>query len=82
MVLSNSTSVGFADILQSKWVGIIAVKSERTIIHFLSDVLVAVRGVESLKSLTMMAWTRHEHGIHEKQVLVRLVVGSFAYCLG
>ena len=23
-----------------------------------------------------------EHGIHEKQVLVRLVVDSFAYCLG
>ena len=38
----NSASGGFAYNWQSKWVGIIAMKTERTQIHFLSDVLVAV----------------------------------------
>ena len=38
----NSTSGGFAYIWQSKWIGIIAIKTERTQIHFLSGVLIAV----------------------------------------
>ena len=42
MVPWNSASGGFAYNWQSKWVGIIAIKTERTQIHFLSDVLVAV----------------------------------------
>ena len=42
MVPWNSASGGFAYNLQSKWVGIIAIKTEKTQIHFLSDVLVAV----------------------------------------
>ena len=42
MVPKNSTPEGFAYIGQSKWVGIIAIKTERTQIHFLSDVLIAV----------------------------------------
>ena len=42
MVPTNSTPGGFAYIWQSKWVGIIAMKTERTQIHFVSDVLVAV----------------------------------------
>ena len=42
MVPKNSTPGGFAYIWQSKWVGIIAIKTERTQIHFLSDVLVVV----------------------------------------
>ena len=46
MVLWNSTSGGFAFIWQSKWVGIIAIKTERTQIHFLSDVLVAVASLD------------------------------------
>ena len=33
---------GFAYIWQSRWVGIIAIKTERTQIHFLSDVLIAI----------------------------------------
>ena len=32
--------------LQSKWVGIIAIKTQRTQIHFLSDVLVAVASLD------------------------------------
>ena len=36
----NPASWGFAYISQSKWVGIIAIKTEGTQIHFLSDVLV------------------------------------------
>ena len=32
----------FAYIWQSKWIGIIAIKTERTQIHFLSDVLITV----------------------------------------
>ena len=39
MVPKNSTLGGFAYIWQSKWVGIIAIKTERMQIHFLSDVL-------------------------------------------
>ena len=38
----NSTPTGFAYILESKWVGKIEIKNERTQIHFSSDVLVAV----------------------------------------
>ena len=40
---------GFAYIWQSKWVGIIAIKTERTQIHFLSDVLVAVASSDLFK---------------------------------
>ena len=39
----NSISGGFTYNWQSKWVGIIATKTERTQIHFLSHVLVALR---------------------------------------
>ena len=42
MVFRNSTPGGFAYIWQSRWVGIIAIKTERTQIHFLSDVFAAV----------------------------------------
>ena len=42
MVTWNSASGAFTYIWQSKWVGIIAVKTKRTQIHFLSDVVVAV----------------------------------------
>ena len=42
----NSASGGFAYNWQSKWVGIIAIKSERRQIHFLSDVLVAVPSLD------------------------------------
>ena len=42
----NSISGGFTYIWQSKWVGIIAIKTERTQIHFLSDVLVAVASLD------------------------------------
>ena len=40
------TPGGFAYIWQSKSVGIIALKTERTQIHFLSDVLVAVASLD------------------------------------
>ena len=46
----NSASEGFAYNWQSKWVGIIAIKTERSQIHFLSDVVVAVASLD-LKSL-------------------------------
>ena len=42
MVIWNSASGGFVYIWWSKWVRIIAIKTEKTQIHFLSDVLVAV----------------------------------------
>ena len=46
MVPTNSSPGGFAYIGQSKSVGIIAIKTERTQIHFLSDVLVAVASLD------------------------------------
>ena len=42
MVPRNSTPGGFVPIWQSKRVGIIAIKTERTQIHSLRDVLIAV----------------------------------------
>ena len=46
MVPRNSTPVGSAYIWQSKWVGIIAIKTKRAQIDFLSDVLVAVASLD------------------------------------
>ena len=46
MVNRNSTPGGFANIWQSKWVGIIAIKTERTQINFLSDILIAVASLD------------------------------------
>ena len=46
MVPRNSTPGGFAYIWQSKWVGIISIKTEREQIHFLSDVLIAVASLD------------------------------------
>ena len=46
MVPRNSTPGGFAYILQSKWVGTIAIKIERTQIHFFCDVLIAVASLD------------------------------------
>ena len=46
MVPRNSTPGGFAYIWQSKWVGIIAIKTERTQIHFLSDILITVASLD------------------------------------
>ena len=42
MFLKNSTLVAFAYIWQSKWAGIIAIKTKRTQIHFWSDIFAAV----------------------------------------
>ena len=42
----NSDSGKFAYIWQSKWVGIIAIKTERTQIPFLCDVLIAVASLD------------------------------------
>ena len=46
MVPRNSTPGGFANIWQRKWVGIIAIKTERTQIHFLSDILITVASLD------------------------------------
>ena len=46
MVPRNSTPGGFANIWQNKWVRIIAIKTERTQIHFLSDILIAVASLD------------------------------------
>ena len=53
---------GFAYICQSKWVGIIAIKTERTQIHFLfsSDVLVSVAPLDLKVPLTMTRWYRDD----------------------
>ena len=46
MVPRNSTPGGFTYICQSKRAGIIAIKTERKQIHFLSDVLIAVASLD------------------------------------
>ena len=57
MVPWNSASGGLAYNWQSKWVGIIAIKTEKTQIHFLSDVLVAVAPLD-LKVPIVSSWPR------------------------
>ena len=57
MVPWNSASGGFAYNWQSKWVGIIAIKTEKTQIHFLSDILVAVAPLD-LKVPNYIGMTR------------------------
>ena len=49
MVTRNSASWGFSYIWESKWVGVIALKTERTQIHFLCDVLFAVAPLDLFK---------------------------------
>ena len=46
MVPRNSTPGGFAYIWQSKWIGIIAIKTERTQIYFLSDSFIAAASLD------------------------------------
>ena len=46
MVSRNSIPGGFAYIWQSKWLGIIAIKTESIQINFLSEVLVAVASLD------------------------------------
>ena len=59
MVTWNSSSGGFDYNWQSKWVGIITIKTERTQIHFLSDVLVAVASLDLKVSILVNhnAWS-------------------------
>ena len=61
---------GFAYICQSKWVGIIAIKTERTQIHFLflSDVLVAVAPLDLKVPLTMTRWYRDDFKMCESTI--------------
>ena len=59
MVPRNSTPGGLAYIGQSKWVGIIAIKTARTRTHFLSDALIAVTSLDlkvynNLQFLTLL----------------------------
>ena len=64
MLSWNSASGGFAYNWQSKWVGIILIETERTQIHFLSDVLVAVASLD-LKVPTLFlphSWRRSRPG--------------------
>ena len=63
MVPRNSTPGGFAYIWQSKWVGIIAIKTERTQIHFLSDVLIAVKSLD----LKVPNSDRHDFDFEKKE---------------
>ena len=46
MVPRNSTPQGLAYIWKRKWVGIIAIESDKTQIHFLRDVLNAVASLD------------------------------------
>ena len=48
MVPRKSTPVGFDYICQSKWEGIIAIKTERAQIDFLSDVFIAIASLKPL----------------------------------
>ena len=51
--------------LQSKWVGIIAIKTERTQIQFLSDVLVAVASLDLKVSTIVKSFVHTNMNIFE-----------------
>ena len=51
----NSTSGEFAYSWQSTWIGIIAIKTERTQVHFLSGVLVAVASFDLKAPIAVMS---------------------------
>ena len=79
MVLRNSTPGGFAYIWQSKWVGIIVIKTERKQIHFWSDVFAAFassyRSPYSLSNTFqagqgacfVTSWTKRENNGSERE---------------
>ena len=56
-----------------KWVGIIAIKTERTQIHFLSDVVaVASLDLKSLISLAQLYDVRHRGGSTREKTILQL----------
>ena len=77
---ANSTPGGFTYIWQSKWVGIVAIKTEGTPVHFLSDVLVAFASSSSRLfqfaennkcrriSLELISWGPHSSLEREKEI--------------
>ena len=66
MVPRNSTPGGFAYIWQSKWIAIIAIKTERTQIHFLSDVFVAAASLDLKIPIFSVERTRRGLNIFSK----------------
>ena len=80
IVTWNSASGGFAYIWQSKWVGIITIKTEGTQIHFLSDVLLAVGSLDLKVPNGNQTTTLHVH--HAFLYILRLketVIGWQSY---
>ena len=55
MIFRNSISEGFAYMWQSNWVGIIARKTERRQIHFLSNVFAAIASLDLTVSIIIIA---------------------------
>ena len=66
MVPRNSTRGGFAYIWQSKWIAIIAIKTERSQIHFLSDVFVAAASLDLKVPIFSVERPRHGLNIFSK----------------
>ena len=65
MVPRNSTPGGYACIWLSKWVGTIPIKTERTQIHFLRDVLIAVASLD--RKVPILAGKRDSRRHHVLQ---------------
>ena len=55
MIFRNSISEGFAYMWQSNWVGMIARKTERRQIHFLSDVFAAIASLDLTVPIIIIA---------------------------
>ena len=55
MIFRNSISEGFAYMWQSNWVGIIARKTERRQIHFLSNVFAAIASLDLTVPIIIIA---------------------------
>ena len=66
MVPRNSAPGGFAYIWQSKWIAIIAIKTERSQIHFLSDVFVAAASLDLKMPIFSVERTRRGLNIFSK----------------
>ena len=77
----NSTSGGFAYIWQSKWVEIIEIKTERTQIHCLSDVLVAVASLDLKVTFICSSWTYRINTSRNRAILFRRIEFKASYSI-
>ena len=77
----NSTSGGFAYIWQSKWVEIIEIKTERTQIQCLGEVLVAVASLDLKVTFICSSWTYRINTSRNRGILFKRIEFKASYAI-